>query len=126
MSRFFAVATFVFTVVFAYTAGAQETTAVSENGAAAETQVGSPQQPLVFAEDGETARTQVEAQQSGPLVGTGVGTLSADADREVEIITIAGTECAFLEGASFVLQDEDGTQADFIDNDNVQISAPRD
>jgi hypothetical protein len=123
----FAVATFVVTVVFPFTAGAQETTAVSENGGAAETQVGAPQQPLVFAEDEQMdeaqAEAQAEAQPSGPLAGTGVGTLSTDPDREVEIITIPRTDCTFEEGASFVLQDEDGTQADFIDNDNVQISA---
>jgi hypothetical protein len=138
----FAVAAFVVTVVFPYAAGAQETTAaVSESGgggaASAETQVGAPQQPLplVFAEDEQMAQAQAEAQAeaqaqaqaeaqpSGALAGTGVGTLSTDPDREVEIITVPGTGCTFLEGASFVLQDEDGTQADFIDNDNVQISA---
>ena len=118
-----AVATFVVTLVFPYTAGAQETTAEGENVGAAQTQVGAPQQPLVFAEDEQMAQAQAEAQPSGPLAGTGVGTLSTDPDREVEIITIPRTDCTFLEDASFVLQDEDGTQADFIDNDNVQISA---
>ena len=49
-------------------------------------------------------------------------TLSTDADPEVEVITIPRPDCTFEEGASFVLQDEDGTQADFIDDLNVQIT----
>ncbi len=53
-----AVATFALTFLFAYAAGAQETTTESEDGADVETQVETPQQPLVFAE-GKQARTHL-------------------------------------------------------------------
>jgi hypothetical protein len=80
----------------------------------------------VFAEGEESDEAQAEAQaqeqQPGPLAGTRVETLSTDADPEVEIITIPRPDCTAEEGASFVLQDEDGTQADFIDGENVQIT----
>ena len=111
------------TFVFALAAGAQETT--DENADAATID---PEQPLVFAEGEQTARAaaQTDAQQSGPLAGTRVETISTDGDREVEIIKVPRSDCTFEEGASFVLQDEDGTQADFIDNDNVQITEARD
>ena len=120
-----AFATFVFAFVFANAAGAQETTAQSADGAAAEDGVETPRQPLVFAEGEEVAGAQAAAPQPGPLAGTRVETLSTDADREVEVITIPGPGCTAEEGASFVLQDEDGTQADFIDGDNVRITEVR-
>ena len=120
-----AFATFVLAFVFAITAGAQETTAQSADGAAGENGAEIPRQPLVFAEGEEAAGAQAAARQPGPLAGTRVGTLSTDPDREVEVITIPGPECTAEEGASFVLQDEDGTQADFIDGDNVRITEAR-
>ena len=43
----------------------------------------------------------------------------------MEVITIPRPECTAEESASFVLQDEDGTQADFIDGDNVRIAEVR-
>ncbi|MBA2713604.1 MAG: LPXTG cell wall anchor domain-containing protein [Rubrobacteraceae bacterium] len=118
-----AVAVFLSTFVFAYTAGAQETPDASVSAAATDTQGGASEQTLVFA-DGEQkaqAEARAEAQQPGPLAGTRVGTRSTDSDPFVEVIEIPAPDCAARQGASFVLQDEDGTQADFIDNDNIQI-----
>lgn len=57
----------------------------------------------------------------GPLVGTPVETLSTEDDGDedfVEIILIRRPDCVAEEGASFLLEDEDGTQATFIDNRN--------
>jgi hypothetical protein len=112
-----AVASFMFTFAFALTAGAQETTDENAGGAATDTH-----QPLVFAEGEQTAQAQADAEQPGPLAGTEVETLSTVPDPEVETITIPRTDCTFEQRASFVLQDDDGTQADFIDNVNVKIS----
>jgi len=112
-----AVAAFMFTFAFTLTAGAQETTDENAGGAATDTQ-----QPVVFAEGEQTAQAQADTQQAGPLAGTKVETLSTDSDTQVEILTIPRSNCTFEEGASFVLQDEDGTQADFIDDVNIQIS----
>src|SRR5215218_849558 len=112
-----AVAAFMFTFAFSLTAGAQETTDENAGGAATDTQ-----QPVVFAEGEQTAQAQADTQQAGPLAGTKVETLSTDSDTQVEILTIPRSNCTFEEGASFVLQDEDGTQADFIDDVNIQIS----
>src|SRR5215216_2868546 len=111
-----AVAAFMFAFVFALMAGAQETTDENAGGAATDTQ-----QPQVFAEGEQTAQAQAEAEQPGPLAGTEVETLSTAPDPEVETITISRTDCTFEQRASFVLQDDDGTQADFIDNVNVKI-----
>jgi hypothetical protein len=113
-----AVAAFMLTFGFALTAGAQETTDENVGAAATDTQ-----QPLVFA-DGEqqTAQAQANAEQPGPLAGTVVETLSTGRDPEVETIIIPRTDCTFEQRASFVLQDDDGTQADFIDNVNVKIN----
>jgi hypothetical protein len=111
-----AVAAFIFTFVFALTAGAQETTDENAGGAATDTQ-----QPLVFAEGEQTAQAQADVEQPGPLAGTEVETLSTAPDPEVETITIPRTDCTFEQRASFVLQDDDGTQADFIDNVNVKL-----
>jgi hypothetical protein len=111
-----AVAAFMFAFVFTPTAGAQETTDENTGRAAADTQ-----QPQVFAEGEQTSQAQAEAEQAGPLAGTKVETLSTAPDPEVETITIPRTDCTFEQRASFVLQDDDGTQADFIDNVNVKI-----
>src|SRR5919112_819010 len=111
------VAAFMLTFGFALTAGAQETTDENDGAAVTDTQ-----QPLVFA-DGEqqTAQAQANVEQPGPLAGTVVETLSTGRDPEVETILIPRTDCTFEQRASFVLQDDDGTQADFIDNVNVKI-----
>ncbi len=108
------VAAFVFTFVFALAAGAQETTDQS-----ASTDSG---QPLEFANGDQTTQAQAASEQPGPLAGTEVEVLDADQDQQVEAITIPRTDCTLKEGASFVLQDEDGTQADFIDGVNIVIS----
>ena len=112
------VAVLVSVFAFAFTAGAQETTDAS----ATATQEEGSGKPLVFADGERAARAQADDELSGPLAGTKVGTFSTDKDGEVEIITIPGKGCTAKEGASFVLQDEDGTQADFIDDTNVQIT----
>ena len=112
-----AVFAFVFTFVFALAAGAQETTDESVDEAATDTE-----QPLEFAEGGQTAQSQAEAEQPGPLAGTEVEAVDTDQDLDVEVITIPRTDCTFEEGASFVLEDEDGTQADFIDGVNIKIT----
>jgi hypothetical protein len=111
-----AVAAFMVTFVFALTAGAQETTDENAGGASTDTQ-----QPLVFAEGEQTAQAQAGVEQPGPLAGTEVETLSTAPDPEVETITIPRSDCTFEQRASFVLQDDDGTQADFIDNVNVKL-----
>src|SRR5215204_2346582 len=111
-----AIAAFMFAFVFTPMAGAQETTDENTGRAATDTQ-----QPQVFAEGEQTAQAQAEAEQPGPLAGTEVETLSTAPDPEVETITISRTDCTFEQRASFVLQDDDGTQADFIDNVNVKI-----
>jgi hypothetical protein len=111
-----AVAAFMFTFVCALTAGAQETTDENAGGAATDTQ-----QPQVFAEGEQSAQAQADTQQPGPLAGTEVETLSTAPDPVVETIRIPRTDCTFEQRASFVLQDDDGTQADFIDNVNVKI-----
>lgn len=107
------VVTLVFTFAFAFAAGAQEETS---------------QQPLEFAEGEQTAQAERQAATlSGPLQGTKVQTFSTDGDIFVEIIIIPGPTCVAKKGASFVLQDEDGTQADFIDaaGENVRIQEVR-
>lgn len=73
---------------------------------------------LVFAEGTQVAVIGRAAQRvGGPLIGTPVETLSTgDNDEFVEIIIIRRPDCRAEQGASFVLEDEDGTQATFIDN----------
>ena len=74
---------------------------------------------LVFAEGRESATVVQRASQlAGPLSGTRVSTRSTDPDREVEVILIPRQDCDLVGGrtASFVLEDEDGTQADFVFN----------
>jgi hypothetical protein len=111
-----AVAAFMFAYVFAPTAAAQDSKDEDENGSATGTQ-----QPQVFAEGEQAAQFQANVDQPGPLAGTEVETRSTGQDPEVEIIIIPRTDCTFEQRASFVLQDDDGTQADFIDNVNVKI-----
>ena len=113
------VAALVFTFTFALAAGAEETTDAS----AAATKDEGSEQPLRFAEGERTSQADARAvtRVSGPLVGTRVGTLTTDGDAFIDLITIPRPDCTAGEGASFVLQDEDGTQADFIEGTNVQI-----
>ena len=106
----------MFTFVFTFAAAAQETTDESVGAEGTDTQ-----QPLVFAEGEQAAQAQAAAEQPGPLAGTEVETLSTGPDAQVETIIIPRADCTFEQGASFVLQDDDGTQADFIDNVNVRI-----
>ena len=113
-----AVAAFMFAYVFAPTAAAQDSKDEDEVGAATDSQ-----QPQVFAEGEQAAQVQAYADQPGPLAGTVVETRSTGQDLEVETIIIPRTDCTFEQGASFVLQDDDGTQADFIDNVNVKIKS---
>src|SRR5687768_486189 len=126
--RSLAVAMFLSTFVLAFVAGTNDTTGASV--AAAETRADAPRQPLVFDEGEQTAQAGARAMMrlssplaslTGPLSGTRVDPRSTDGDRAIEVIVIPGPDCIASKGASFVLQDEDGTQADFIDNDNVQI-----
>ena len=111
------VVAFVFTFVFAFAAGAQETTDDSADDASTDSG-----QPLEFADGDQTTQAQAASEQPGPLAGTEVEVLDADQDQQVEVVTIPRTDCTFEEGASFVLQDEDGTQADFIDGVNIVMS----
>jgi hypothetical protein len=113
------VAALVFTFTFALAAGAEETTDAS----AAATKDEGSEQPLRFAEGERTSQADARAVTgvSGPLVGTRVGTLTTDGDAFIDLITIPRPDCTAGEGASFVLQDEDGTQADYIEGTNVQI-----
>jgi hypothetical protein len=111
-----AVAAFMFAYVFAPTAAAQDSTDENADGAGTDTQ-----QPQVFAEGEQAAQVQADVDQPSPLAGTVVETLSTGRDPEVETIIIPRTDCTFEQRASFVLQDDDGTQADFIDNVNVKI-----
>jgi hypothetical protein len=107
---------------FAFTAGAQKTTDSSGGAAATSSEGKSSHQQLVFAKDGRAARAHADTQPSGPLAGTTVHTISTDQDGKVEIIKILRPDCTARKGASLVLQDDDGTQGDFIDNHNVRIS----
>ena len=111
-----AFAAFMIAYVFAPTAAAQDSTDEDEGGGATDTQ-----QDQVFAEGEQAAQVQANVDQPGPLAGTEVETRSTGQDLEVETIIIPRTDCTFEQGASFVLQDDDGTQADFIDNVNVKI-----
>jgi hypothetical protein len=111
------VVAFVFTFVFAFAAGAQETTDDSADDASTDSG-----QLLEFADGDQTTQAQAASEQPGPLAGTEVEALDADQDQQVEVVTIPRTDCTFEEGASFVLQDEDGTQADFIDGVNIVMS----
>ena len=111
-----AVAAFMIAYVFAPTAAAQDSADEADDGASTDTQ-----QTQVFAEGEQAAQVQADVGQPGPLAGTAVETRSTGRDPEVEIIIIPRTDCTFEQRASFVLQDDDGTQADFIDNVNVKI-----
>ena len=111
------VAAFVSTFIFAVAAGAQETTDESADDTSTDSG-----QPLEFADGDQTTQAQAETEQAGPLAGTEVEAQDADQDQQVEVVTIPRTDCTFEEGASFVLQDADGTQADFIDGVNIVLS----
>ena len=111
------VAAFVSTFIFAVAAGAQETTDESADDTSTDSG-----QPLEFADGDQTTQAQAETEQAGPLAGTEVEAQDADQDQQVEVITIPRTDCTFEEGASFVLQDGDGSQADFIDGVNIVMS----
>jgi LPXTG-motif cell wall-anchored protein len=56
------------------------------------------------------------------LAGTTVDTISTDEDGKVEKIKILRPDCTAKEGASLVVEDDDGTQGDLIDDDNVRIT----
>jgi LPXTG-motif cell wall-anchored protein len=118
MSLLFAVLVSMF--AFAFTAGARGTidaraTTTSTGGKASD-------RTLVFAEGGQAARAQAETKPSGPLAGTTVDTISTDEDGKVEKIKILRPDCTAKEGASLVVEDDDGTQGDLIDDDNVRIT----
>ena len=49
-------------------------------------------------------------------------TISTDEDGKVEKIKILRPDCTAKEGASLVVEDDDGTQGDLIDDDNVRIT----
>jgi len=110
-------AEFVSTFILAVSAGAQETTDESADDTSTDSG-----QPLEFADGDQTTQAQAETEQAGPLAGTEVEAQDADQDQQVEVVTIPRTDCTFEEGASFVLQDADGTQADFIDGVNIVLS----
>jgi hypothetical protein len=110
--------------------GAQETTAEE----AADTTAG--RQQVAQADNGAlkfqegtdaTGQRAREDRPAGPLSGTKVGTRSTDGDVFVERILIPRPDCDLVRGktASFVLEDEDGTQADFIEDVNIRIKETR-
>jgi LPXTG-motif cell wall-anchored protein len=118
MSLVFAVLVSMF--AFAFTAGARGT--IDARATATSTGGNSSDRPLVFAEGGRAARAQAVTEPSGPLAGTTVDTISTDEDGKVEKIKILRPDCTAKEGASLVVEDDDGTQGDLIDDDNVRIT----
>jgi hypothetical protein len=118
MSLVFAVLVSMF--AFAFTAGARGT--IDARATATSTGGKSSDRPLVFAEGGRAARAQAVTEPSGPLAGTTVDTISTDEDGKVEKIKILRPDCTAKEGASLVVEDDDGTQGDLIDDDNVRIT----
>jgi len=128
MSAMFAVA-----MLFAAFAGAQETTSAeseteSANATSSETsaQEGSGQREPISelrSEDQQYRTSQLEA--PGPLAGTETVTLDTDEDGSTDRIIIR-RDCIAKQGASVVLQDDDGTQGTFIDDENVQITESND
>jgi hypothetical protein len=126
--RFLAVslaAAFFLTLLFATVIGAQEKGADTEGAQAVEVQqqVLTSQQGLIFAEGKQTDGVQVAATGSGALRGTEVETRTTDNDRRVDLIRIPfPNDCKMTKSkVSFVLQDDDGTQADFIEGNNVKV-----
>jgi hypothetical protein len=85
---------------------------------------------LAFVEGRQTDRAQIPAaENSGALRGTEVETRSTDDDQLVDLIRIPlPDDCRLTEDTfSFVLQDDDGTQADFIEgsdpaDSNIRVS----
>ncbi len=64
---------------------------------------------------------QAQASQApGPLAGAPTVTLDRDGDGFTDQILIE-RNCTFRDGASLVLQDDDGTQGLFIDGENVRL-----
>jgi hypothetical protein len=118
MSLVFAMLVSMF--AFAFTAGARGT--IDARATATSTGGKSSDRPLVFAEGGRAARAQAVTEPSGPLAGTTVDTISTDEDGKVEKIKILRPDCTAKEGASLVVEDDDGTQGDLIDDDNVRIT----
>ena len=92
-----------------------------------------------FEQGSQAPELQAQATPAaGPLSGTEVTTRDRNGDGFVDLILIPREDCTAREGASLVLEDDDGTQADFVDNDgddsaadpnngdeNVQITNPR-
>lgn len=64
---------------------------------------------------------QQTAQASESLAGQETETFDRNGDEFVDLIIIP-RECTVTEGASLVLEDDDGTQGTLIDNQNVQIT----
>jgi hypothetical protein len=132
-----AVAAFVLTLLFAVAAGAQEESTSTEGvGAQAvevqqqqvqndqqQQQVLTSQQGLIFAEGQQASGVQAAATGSGALRGTKVETRSTDDDPRIEVMRIPfPNDCKMTKNkVSFVLEDEDGTQADFIEDNNVKV-----
>lgn len=93
----------------------------SEDDSSVEAQAQATDQELRFPSGTQTVSAQRARQFGGPLVGTSVETLSTDdGDQFVEVILIRRPDCEVERGASFVLEDEDGTQATFIEAENTQ------
>jgi hypothetical protein len=107
------------TVKAGETAQAGETKAQGDEDAGEAAQPENSDQLKPFAEV-ETESGSRKASQSGPLAGTETVTFDRNGDERVDVIRIPG-DCKAKEGASFVLEDDDGTQGTFIDNRNVQI-----
>jgi hypothetical protein len=86
-------------------------------------QVLASQQGLVFAEGKQSDGVQVAA-ESGALRGEEVETRSTDNDRRIEVIRVPfPNDCKMTKNkVSFVLEDDDGTQADFIEGNNVRVN----
>jgi hypothetical protein len=124
-----AVAAFVLTLLFAVAAGAQEESTSTEGVGAQAVEVQQQQVPedqqqgLIFAEGQQSGGVQVAA-ESGALRGEEVETRSTDNDPRIEVMRIPfPNDCKMTKNkVSFVLEDEDGTQADFIEGNNVKIT----
>ena len=131
---FAALAAWTILLVLAVPAAAQESRSAegeAETATSSETRAQEGDENLVFQEGKDTVVTtqatqeQAAQEDSEPLEGAEVDTRSTDPDIYVEVINITRPTCTAKQGASVVLEDEDGTQADFLDNDNVQITETR-
>jgi LPXTG-motif cell wall-anchored protein len=108
------------TFAFAFTAGAQGTRDASATATSAGGK--SSDRPLLFAQGRQATRAHADTEPSGPLAGTAVDTISADADGKIEKIIILRPDCTATQGASLVVEDDDGTQGALIDDRNVRIT----